>query len=123
MSFHTLTIRVGRALGLPEVFFKPLPYTDILDQNFKLDEKKGTKRKRPKVKKSQSKDSSDVSQLVTVEGILIAGMGTPFAIGQRDIVITPSTWVVGELAIGAKAKVRFKAFTDDTATAHSVVIF
>ena len=59
MSFHTLTIRVGRALGLPEVFFKPLPYTDLLDQKLRLEEKKNSRRKRPKVKNKQSNNNKN----------------------------------------------------------------
>lgn len=123
MSFHTITIRVGRALGLPEVFFKPLPFAAALDQSLKLNDSKSAKRRRSSSKRGQSKDSSDLSHLITVEGILTAGISTPFAICDKDITITPSTWIVGELAMGAKAKVRFKESYGDSATAHSVVVF
>ena len=122
-TLHSVSEKIGKAMNLPELFYKPLPLSTLLDTPIRLSRlarmtKKKVKRKTTK-KCEVGKTGSRIS---TLTGALTEGRVSRFAIDGQDFQVCATTWIIGELRLGAVA--RIKGVPNDTSVleASSIVI-
>lgn len=121
---------LGRAMHLPDFFYSPIPLSSLLDTTIPVPMFKGlrrstTRRRFKHARKVQPKSaaaSASQSKLLVLEGEIQPGNSTKFAIGSTDFVLTPTTWVIGELRVGIQARVKGVRQIDDGIQATSIVM-
>ena len=69
-----------------------------------------------------SSETRDAEIGFIIQGLIEAGSSAQFAIDQKDFSITPETWMLGKISIGAKATVKGIVNDSGKRIAKSVVI-
>lgn len=87
---------------LAQILSTPVPGLELLDN---INPFNGVQMKR-KRKRAKNKEGQAGIRAFTLNGRLREGKGTPFAVDGEDFVIGPNTWILGEVEIGALAKVK-----------------
>lgn len=110
-TLHSFSCFIGRAMNLPPVFFRRMPYISILDQGISLSELIGKKRKVRRVRRPRSSSdrmggSASKSYQVVLEGSITQGKETRYAIEGVDFSVSAGTWIIGEPQVGGKARVK-----------------
>jgi hypothetical protein len=129
----SISFKIGRAINLPEVFFKPIPLSELLDARFPFTGRgRGwsaagrSRAERARARRSNYRSggasTGAASQPFVLEGEVTRGQATKFAINGTDFKVSPGTWIIGELRMGAIARVKGRQTIDDYLDASSVVI-
>jgi hypothetical protein len=100
-------------MNLPEVFYTPLPLSKLLDTPIALPSLTTIKRKQRRRRFRHSRRSHEMknsanqkTEQFVLEGLVHAGTNTRFSIDGNDFAITPTTWIIGEIKLGAQARVK-----------------
>ena len=127
-TLYSLSCFLGRAMNLPPVFFRKVPYVGILDQKIRLTDFIGPRnRRKRRFKQARSRATSMSStvpaQPVMLEGAISLGSETKYAIDGVDFTVTPGTWIIGEPHVGCRARVKGARHSPSlTVTASSIVV-
>lgn len=132
-ALHSFSQMIGRAMHLPDFFYTPIPLTNLLDTAIPVPgwgarRKPGTRRRFKHTKRTPARNakgettSGARSNQFVLEGEIRPGNSTKFAIGTTDFVLTPTTWVIGELHVGIQARVKGVVQGEEGYQATSIVM-
>ena len=126
-TLSNLSVFLGKAMNLPPIFFKKIPIAAALDApvgkaTSKTPLNKGRAQKKANSNGGASSSQAQINNPVTVVGTISIGNGSDFAIEGIDFQISPSTFLVGNLQVGASARIKGIGREGGVIEASSVVV-
>jgi hypothetical protein len=127
-TLYTFSCLIGRAMNLPPVFFRRMPYISILDQGISLGNLIQKKRKVKRLHRSRGSSEKmnhgeERSSQVVLEGSITEGKETRYAIEGVDFSVSAGTWIIGEPQVGGKARVKgIRNNENNSVIASSIVV-
>ena len=128
-ALYSLSCKIGKVIGLPPVFYKAIPLPRLLETpllpawGWGLARTRSSRRAAAAARRRPESGKPSLSECTFVlEGPVLRGDATKFSINQTDIVITPGTWIIGELREGLCARVKGSKNFAGQVEAVSVVV-
>ena len=126
-TLSNLSVFLGKAMNLPPFFFKNIPIAAALDAPVgKAKSKKQLLKSRVQKKHGSNVGASSsqvqINHPLTVVGTISIGKGSDFAVEGIDFQISPTTFLVGNLHVGASARIKGIGREGGVIEASSVVV-
>ena len=126
-TLKNLSCLIGRAIKLPPVFYREVPFIGFLDKGLTNNTfgRPGTSSRRFRNRAQHAgfkRPSHTGTQNVVLEGEISSGAVTRFSINGIDFCVSAGTWIIGDPLIGCSARVKGIRGSDDVVLASSLVV-